>query len=152
VPSVEVTSAEVGDEPVLRRLMELYLHDFSELDGGDVGDHGTFGYPYLALYWLESHRHPFLIRVDGHLAGFALVRAGQTCKMAEFFVMRKYRRRGVGVTAARDVFARFPGPWRVHQIPGNDPAVAFWRRAITVPFSEVADAEGTSQSFVQPDG
>lgn len=72
--AVEVTPAEVGDEPVLRRLMELYRHDFSEFDDGDVGDHGTFGYPFLALYWLESHRHPFLIRVAGRLAGFALVR------------------------------------------------------------------------------
>lgn len=150
MPAVEVTPAKVGDEPVLRRLMELYLHDFSEFDGGDVGDHGTFGYPLLALYWLEPHRHPFLIRADGRVAGFALVRAGETSEIAEFFIMRKYRRQGVGVTAARDVFARFPGLWRVHQIPGNDAAVAFWRRALTAPFTEVNDADGTYQSFVQP--
>lgn len=150
MPSVKVTPADVGDEPVLRRLLELYRHDFSEFDDGDVDDGGTFGYPYLHLYWLESDRHPFIIRVDGRLAGFALVRGNETRKIAEFFVMRKYRRRGVGREVASDVFARFPGPWRVHQVPGNDAAVAFWRQAITVPFTEVSDADGTYQSFVQP--
>lgn len=150
MPAVDVTSAELADEPVLRRLMELYLHDFSEIDGGDVGDHGTFGYRCLGLYWLEAHRHPFLIRVDGHLAGFALVREGPSTEMAEFFVVRKYRRRGVGAIAARNVLARYPGPWRVHQIPGNDAAVAFWRHAISAPFTEQVEAGGTYQTFVQP--
>ena len=148
--AVTVSPAALADEPVLRRLMELYLHDFSELDGAEVGEHGTYGYPYLGLYWLEAHRHPFLVRVDGRLAGFALVREGPTHHMAEFFVMRKHRRRGVGLVVARDVFARFPGAWSVHEIPGNDAAVAFWRRAIPVPFSEDTDDDGTTQHFVQP--
>jgi predicted acetyltransferase len=33
--------------------------------------------------------------------------------MAEFFVLPKYRRGGVGTDAARAVFARFPGEWHV---------------------------------------
>jgi predicted acetyltransferase len=148
--AVTVTPAALADEPVLRRLMELYLHDFSELDGAEVGEHGTYGYPYLGLYWLEPQRHPFLVRVDGRFAGFALVRAGPTHHMAEFFVLRGHRRRGVGIAVARDVSARFPGAWSVHEIPGNDAAVAFWRRAIPEPFREHTDDDGTTQHFVQP--
>jgi predicted acetyltransferase len=33
--------------------------------------------------------------------------------MSEFFVLRKYRRQGIGRTAAVELFERFPGPWRV---------------------------------------
>jgi len=50
--------------------------------------------------------------------------------MAEFFVMRSYRRRGVGLAAAFAAFDRFKGPWEVRQRDENVAAIAFWRRAI----------------------
>ena len=50
--------------------------------------------------------------------------------MAEFFVMRRFRRHGVGEQAAGWLFDRFPGPWEVRQKKENQPATAFWRRAI----------------------
>jgi predicted acetyltransferase len=68
--------------------------------------------------------------------------------MAEFFVMRKYRRGGVGVIAARAVFARFPGEWQVRELAANAGAVAFWRKAIPVPFTEDMNDEGPVQHFV----
>ncbi|WP_248061006.1 GNAT family N-acetyltransferase [Paenibacillus silvae] len=56
-------------------------------------------YKYLDHYWTEDGRYPFLIKVDDKLVGFALVRdigkneSDQTVYwMAEFFVMKKYRR------------------------------------------------------------
>jgi GNAT superfamily N-acetyltransferase len=49
---------------------------------------------------------------------------------SEFFVLRKYRRQGVGKTAALLIFERYPGPCRVDQEPGNLPAQRFWRRII----------------------
>jgi predicted acetyltransferase len=50
--------------------------------------------------------------------------------MAEFFILRRYRRQGVGARAARAVFDRFPGAWQVRQRPENAAAIAFWRRVI----------------------
>ena len=67
--------------------------------------------------------------------------------MAEFFVMRKYRRRGIGRQAAADVFARFAGPWQVRQQRSNPAATAFWRRAIPYSYSESATAEEIIQEF-----
>lgn len=150
---VRVTVATVDDKPVLRRLLELNAHEFSELDGRDPGPSGEFGSPYLDHYWTEGeHRQPFLIRVGDVLAGCVLVRSGQTSSIAEFFVLRKHRRSGVGTAAARAVFAARPGPWRVHQVRGNDAAVAFWRRAIPVRYDEEADTDGTTQRFtIGPD-
>jgi predicted acetyltransferase len=56
--------------------------------------------------------------------------------MAEFFVMRKYRRAGIGTQSARLVFARFPGSWEVRQVEANVTASEFWRSVIPVPFQE----------------
>ncbi len=67
--------------------------------------------------------------------------------MAEFFVMRKYRRGGVGGEAARAVFAMFPGEWQVRQIRRNEAAIKFWRAAIPVAFTEDTNDEGPVQHF-----
>ena len=96
--NVDVAPAQEQDRDALRQLIELYAYDFSEFNGTEIGDDGRYGYRYFDAYWTEPERHPFLFRVDGHLAGFALVRAGDPHDMAEFFVMRKYRRSGWGST------------------------------------------------------
>ncbi len=73
---IEVFSATPEEQPVLENLLELYVYEFSELLGIDVGEDGRFGYPRLPLYWSEPERYPFLVRVDGKLAGFVLVKKG----------------------------------------------------------------------------
>ena len=89
-------------------------------------------YPYFDLYWSEPEtRWPFWLCVDDARAGFALVRRDAAgMQMAEFFVTSAYRRRGIGVAAARRLIARFPGPWRITQRQGNAAAIAFWHRVL----------------------
>jgi predicted acetyltransferase len=123
------------EKSVLRNLLELYCYDFSEYTGADVNIHGLYQYEYLDVYWTEHGRHPFFIMVDGQFAGFALVRELETgpptlYSMAEFFVMRKYRRRYAGTKAARQIFDRFQGRWSIAQTEDNLPAQAFWRKVI----------------------
>ena len=149
-PTVEVIEATKALEPVLGRLLQLYIHDFSEFIDADVDADGLFAYSRFDLYWTEAGRHPFLFRVGGRWAGFALVRAGAPHDMAEFFVMRKYRRGGVGQAAAREVFARFPGPWQVRQEPTNPAATRFWHTAIPVAFEEDTTESGPVQRFSMP--
>lgn len=132
---IDIQPASIGDKSVLRNLMELCQHDYSEYDGTDVDEHGLFGYKYLDNYWSESGRYPFLVRVSGKLAGFVLVRAidsrdNVTHSIAEFFVMRKYRRQGIGRRVAWRIFDLFPGQWSVCQEEVNLPAQSFWRRVI----------------------
>jgi predicted acetyltransferase len=148
--AVEVIEAVEADKPVVARLLELYLHDFSVFTGADVDADGRFGYDHLDAYWTERSRVPFLFRVEGRWAGFALVRTGEPHDMAEFFIMRKYRRGGVGLAAARELFARFPGEWQVRQMRANVDATAFWRRAIPVEFVEEEIDAGPVQRFTMP--
>jgi predicted acetyltransferase len=134
---VSLIPAAEDERSVLENLVQLYAYDWSELSGFDVGEDGRFEDMALAPYWLDDWRHPFLLRVDGKLAGFALIHgrsrltgASGVFDMAEFFVMRRYRRQGVGLAAASAAFGRFKGPWEVRQREENAAATAFWRRAI----------------------
>ncbi len=73
---LEVLPAAREQEPVVANLLELYAHDFSELRRLNLREDGRFGYEALPLYWTEQGRYPFLIRVDGSLAGLVLVKRG----------------------------------------------------------------------------
>jgi predicted acetyltransferase len=132
-----VLPAHRDDAPRLAALFQLYAYDFSEWLDLDVGDDGRFPLPPLEPYWDDVLCHAFLLRVDDALAGFALVQersrlTGETGvrDMAEFFVLRRYRRRGVGERAAVSLFERFPGAWEVRQKRENVAAIAFWRHTI----------------------
>ncbi|MBE0699139.1 MAG: GNAT family N-acetyltransferase [Anaerolineaceae bacterium] len=123
---------------VMYGLMNLYLYDFSEFTGEDCSEKGSFSDGNLFRYWIEPNRFPFLIQVDGKYAGFILVRDQRTPgaewathHIAEFFIMRKYRRMKIGQRAAWTIFDRFPGHWFVADTEENFPAQAFWRKTIT---------------------
>jgi predicted acetyltransferase len=51
--------------------------------------------------------------------------------MAEFFVIRRYRRRGIGTAIAHQVWKQRPGRWEVRVMQSNPSAYLFWERAIT---------------------
>lgn len=136
---MDVVLEEVGRErqATLDALVQHYANDLSALLGLDVEDDGRFRGPALEPYFSEPRAHAFLLRADAAIAGFALVveRSRLTGDesvrdVAEFFVLRRYRRQGVGERAARLLFARFGGAWEVRQRLDNPPATAFWRRVI----------------------
>jgi predicted acetyltransferase len=136
---VELERCGADRRATIEALFQLYVHDFSEfwagMDRGELQDDGRFpDYPGLGRYWNEPQRSAWLIRVDGHLAGFALLSASSHSgapadhDIAEFFVVRKHRRGGVGLAAARQLIARRPGRWEIAVVRANVGAQAFWRR------------------------
>ena len=134
---IEVAEAMRKDEAVLERLFQLYQYDFSEIMGGDVEDDGVFRYISLGGVWDDDRAHVYIARVAGRLAGAAIVieRSHFTgdmdvSYMDEFFVMRKYRRAGVGSEFAARLFDIFPGRWEVAQVAPNTEAMLFWRSVI----------------------
>ncbi|HSH79923.1 MAG TPA: hypothetical protein VLA19_15460 [Herpetosiphonaceae bacterium] len=50
--------------------------------------------------------------------------------IAEFFVLRKWRRLGIGRRVAFDLFERFPGGWEIAEERLNAAAQAFWRSIV----------------------
>lgn len=139
--SITINEANISDKSILRNLMQLYQHDLSVYDHADVDAHGLYNYNYLDLYWFEVTRFPYIVQCEGQIAGFVLLRQGvhdfrtdavcaELFSIAEFFVLRKYRRRGIGQFVAEWAFAQFQGRWQVRTPVSNEAAQAFWDKLI----------------------
>ncbi|MDQ0917054.1 GNAT family N-acetyltransferase [Paenibacillus sp. V4I5] len=135
---MELVKVSFEKKIILRNLMELYQYDMSQFEDdseNDVNEYGLFDYKYLDHYWTEEGRFPFFIMESGKLAGFVLVREiadGESPKVsvAEFFILRKYRRQGIGKEVAHKVFEMFKGNWSVSWLEKNMHAKTFWTKVI----------------------
>lgn len=136
---------DISIEPILYeqksvfiQMLELYNYDFSEFSNDDINEYGYFGYKHIDDYWNEKGRYPFFIRVNRKLAGLVLVRScceynnlSNPYNIAEFFVMKKYRKKGVGRVAAIKIFNMFHGSWEISYWTNNLPAQNFWNKVIS---------------------
>jgi len=135
---VELEAAQPHHVPLVANLLELYMHDLSDVFPIEIGPDGRFGYDKLPCYWQEpTRRFPFLIRADERVAGFVLATRGSPVTddpddldIAEFFVLRRYRRDHVGRRAAFLLWDRLPGHWIVRVSLGNHRALPFWQPII----------------------
>lgn len=126
------------EKEILRNLLEKYLYEFSQyIDIGDgINDLGLFGYDYLDAYWNDSGRFPYFIKVDGKLAGFAMVSNVPTTeveidfKMSEFFVIYQYRKTGVAGYCAKCIFDMHKGKWSISFHPNNVASKKFWLKIV----------------------
>ncbi|BBH24336.1 hypothetical protein Back11_56810 [Paenibacillus baekrokdamisoli] len=121
--NIELSLLPYEDKTVLYNLIQLYRYDSSEFDGHVLNKHGLYLYKYLDHQWTEEYRRPFIVKVDEEIAGFVLVSldvpkeymklssAEKTNTISDFFIMRKYRRRGVGKEVAFSLFDQFRGTW-----------------------------------------
>ena len=136
--NIKIEAIPFEQKSVFIQLLNLYSYDFTEFTGNDIKENGYF-YNYSSNeLWNENFRS-FFIRVDGKLAGFVIVKNGgymylddETAhSIDEFFVMKKYRRNGVGRFTARAAFDMFRGKWEVCQMVNNLPARKFWKSVIS---------------------
>jgi len=143
--SLERATPEMA--PLLQNLLELYIHDLSEIFPVELGPEGHFGYDKLSLYWAEpAARHAFLIKCGSRVAGFALATRGspatdnpEDLDVAEFFVLRAHRRSGVGRQAAFRLWDSLPGQWVVRVSEANRAGRPFWSEVIRSYTSGVFD-------------
>jgi predicted acetyltransferase len=142
---LEIVPAGVAEEAIINNMARFYIYDMAEHAGWPFPDDGSFeAGDMFAPYWgklrkddqrpwpREWHGHPFLCRLDGSPAGFALVveKAHGQFDMGEFYTARQHRRHGLGRHFATAMFDRFAGRWEVREMLTNVNAQAFWRRII----------------------
>ena len=135
---VELQPVTIDEREILANLLEKYNYEFSQWDGRGVNALGLFGYRYLDYYWCDEEcRWAYFIRVDGELAGFVLINnhidvpdRPVDFAVAEFFVLYKYRRGGVGSQAAKAAFDLHRGRWQLKYHPKNAGSAAFWNRVV----------------------
>lgn len=140
--SIRDAKGSPEDRKWIQSVYPEYLSDLATLNTGIFPVLGEFGHrePDLLARWFADDRsHPLLILKGAQSAGFALIvrppllpqsRPAIDYRMSEFFVLRRFRRLGVGRDAANLIFNRFAGQWEVTEYLRNAGAVSFWRRVI----------------------
>ena len=135
---LKIIKATVDQKELIRRLLELYQYDLSTATGNELNQFGLYDYPYLDNYWTEAKRYPYLLQIDGTTVGFCLVNTycvlpenNGAYSIGEFFVLKKYRRLGVGREVAVRIIKDFPGKWEIRVLEKNEEGKAFWRKVIS---------------------
>jgi predicted acetyltransferase len=139
--TVELVRARDDQRHVLNNLIQFYIHDFADFmrPGQELAftEDGQFApFPGIEANWGAPDREVWFIRVDGDLAGFALInKHGHSGRpvdfnVAEFFVARQARRKGAGAIAIQHLLKTHPGVWEIAIAERNKPAQSFWPRAI----------------------
>lgn len=159
---ISLERGEPHQRATLTNLVQLYIHDFSEFLSVQgkltAGEDGRFA-DLLRLdeYWSAPDRSVWFIRAGGQLAGFALLNKRSHCdrpvdfNMGEFFVMRTFRRDGVGARAAVDLIQMHPGQWEIAVSARNTPALAFWPRVIAAAGArDVEHLQGDGKQWTGP--
>ena len=136
-PRITLDPVAKTQAPVLRNLYQLYAHDFTEHVPFAISQTGLFDVAPSEEWWTREGHAPFFIRSSDELAGFALVRRGSrvtadpaVMDVAEFFVLRGLRKKGIGIAAAHALFAAFPAPWEIRVRLTNISAMRFWSRVV----------------------
>ena len=128
---------KIGPESdgLLRNLLQHYLHDMAEWFEIDTQADGSYAYD-RSLIWQDGHE-AYLAKAGDALAGFALI--GPAAEwlgevrgrdVHEFFILRRFRRNGMGQRMAALLWNEHPGEWLVRVLEANEQATIFWRTVI----------------------
>ncbi len=133
--NIDIIEATLEDKPVIQNLARFYIHDLSEYQQRKCPDNGLFEDEDYIHFWTKPGHYPFLVKCDGELAGFVFVMEGGSSdksfyEISEFFILRKFRGKGVAGFTAKEIFQKFLGNWEVMAISGNSPAEKFWEKII----------------------
>jgi predicted acetyltransferase len=132
-----------------------YLNDLAPASTGIFPALGEIGHrvpDQLMRWYADPNAQIMTILFGEQRAGFAMVTqrlrqsvgvgmaaavgaaaspsAASEYSMAEFFIARPWRRRGIGAQAVRLLLDRFTGQWLITEYLINTAAVKFWRRVV----------------------
>ena len=122
---------------LIRNLYQFYAYESSDWEREDVELDGRFYIheAHLARYWREPGWSANLILVDGFIAGFLLIERSElpgveALELADLFVLKKYRRQGIGRALAVQVLSSGESDWLVRFYRQDETALAFWRAVL----------------------
>ncbi|MCX6457140.1 MAG: GNAT family N-acetyltransferase [Actinobacteria bacterium] len=147
----DLATAEETD--LLLELWQLYMQDLARFRNLIVENDGRYRDDRLRTYLAYEEHWPLVIRSNGEVAGFALVRKSKpdTHLIGEFFIRPEFRLAGIGAAAVEQILQKFSGNWEIPFQIENPIAASFWRKTIpklgyeaTESVSEFADDQKIS--------
>lgn len=131
---IKLVPIKLETKGILENLMTVYLHDLSGFaDDLKVNKCGKFEYEGLELYFTKEELKPYLIYLKDDIVGFVLLNTGKYVpqdidfSIHEFFILKGFRRRGIGAIATKKLFDSYRGKYRIDQLANNKPVINFWK-------------------------
>jgi len=135
--TLELVPTEREQMPLIRNLYQFYLYESSDWEQEDVEVDGRFYIhdEHLVRYWQEPGWSAQLLLVDGFIAGFLLIERSElpgvdALELADLFILKKYRRQGIGRALATQVLMSGEDNWLVRFYGQDEIAQAFWRSVL----------------------
>ncbi|SCY56834.1 GNAT family N-acetyltransferase [Alkaliphilus peptidifermentans] len=130
-----LVEAPYNKKGILKNLMSLYLHDLSMYsDNLDISDNGLFIYDGFDMFWDKDGLTPLIIYYNDKIIGFILLTSSPYVPkevdycVHELFILRRYRKLGIGTLAINKVIEKYRGKYYIVQLVKNKPAVEFWKK------------------------
>ena len=118
---------------LIRNLYQFYSYESSDWEEEDVEADGRFYIheEHLARYWQEPQWSANLVLMDGFIAGFLLIERSElpgmdALELADLFILKRYRRQGIGRLLATQVLMDGSTDWLVRFYRDDEAAQAFW--------------------------
>ena len=131
--SITSDLATADETDLLLELWQLYTQDLALFRNLTVENDGRYRDDRLRTYLAYEEHWPLVIRSDGEVVGFALVRKSKptTYVIGEFFITSEVRGAGIGQGAVSEILQKFAGNWEVPFQNENSIGAAFWRKTIS---------------------
>lgn len=127
------------DSEVIENLFQYYIYDMSEYTKFKPNSDGTYtvdkSISKLDDYWILPDHFPYIVLADNEIAGFSLLRRFPSNKdcfdIGQFFILRKFKRLGIGEKAFELSVKNHPGKWITRVLLNNTGALLFWEKVIS---------------------
>ena len=133
----DLINVEEKDKNIIYNLMQLYMYDLSSFEDENATftmlNSGLYTMSkYIEKYWQDKNRNPYILKCNNELAGFVLYRFNEENmnEIAEFFILKKYRKIRAGTFMANKMFDLYKGKWEVSTLIKNEISQKFWRKTI----------------------
>jgi len=149
---LQILPAGSDEKNTIWNMFQFYCYDTSVYDGYDVEADGKYKMcaDYFAQYWQLPRWSAFILKVDGALAGFALIEpsdvVAEAQELADLFIMRRFRRLGIARRVVEYFMAQRDIPWTVTTFDDAPDATAFWQQMFRLPQFQVIE------TLPDPDG
>jgi len=131
-----ILPAQIKTIEEILSIYKVYLKYMSRFLGiSDYGPWQAVALKNLKRYLIEDDRHIFILKTDDSVIGFALINkhlrfAKDGFAIAEFFIQKKYGKKGYGRKLAEYIFIQYPGNWEIAVALNNHSARKFWKQVL----------------------
>lgn len=135
-----IIPATLADYPIVQNMARFYAYDLSRdcsfiSSDWAMPENGCYESFDFKIYFEDKSCKAYLIKIDGELAGFALLNQATTTpqtnwNVGEFCILAKFQGKGIGRQVIEKILNANPGIWEVAVIPENKSALGFWERTI----------------------